>query len=64
MNKWISARDKYPKEGERVIICFMDTKRVNVAYWLDGRYMANEIIRYRYPDYWMSLPEPPNEEGE
>jgi hypothetical protein len=59
MNKWIDTKDALPPENEHVIICFMNPKLVKPAYLHNGYFRANEIVRYKTPDYWMPLPDPP-----
>ena len=70
MGKWILTKNRLPKEGEEVLVCYKDKVRIAYysstgdrfssyqSYWqaLNCRYSSSSII------YWMPLPKIPNNE--
>ena len=63
MNKWISVKDRPPKEGDKIIICERTNMHL-VDVLKDGLAVAEDewYCNLTDFDYWMPLPEPPKED--
>ena len=64
---WIPVTERLPKKDQEVLVClFRDNPHIA---WHDGEYWCTEDFRLDEPDdwqptHWMSLPQPPESEGE
>lgn len=66
MSKWISTSERLPERGQRVIICREKEKGVPYveAARYDGDWWKVYGANVRRVDWWMPLPEPPEEVAE
>jgi len=57
MSKWISVKDRLPKEYESVLA--FDGASIYIAHQFDGSWMEDRECMDINPSYWMPLPEAP-----
>ena len=65
MDQWISTEDRLPESGQRVIICREKEKGVpyveQATYSGVGGWWRVYGTNVKRVDWWMPLPEPPEE---
>ena len=60
--KWISVRDRVPKDGEEVLVCTRSqngVRNIDKGYWRIDRFIHRGK---REVTHWMPLPEFPTED--
>lgn len=63
MNFWIETKDKFPKDGQRVIMIVDGVVIDGVNYWQEDHIFMNDCDQEWTEgevSHWMPLPEPPN----
>lgn len=68
-NKWISVKDRLPKNEQDVLAYLNDGEETRIApcnyyngVWFDS--VMNCVVVLQNVTHWMPLPEPPKEEKE
>lgn len=62
--KWISVKDKLPKDYKQIILAMRDEHELFsiAAFFRDGKFINLEDHDELYDvEFWMYLPEPPNQ---
>lgn len=66
-DNWVSVRDGFPEEGEKVLFCFK-SGYIGTADHKEGGFYYSEdekeekyTLRYANVTHWQPLPEPPKE---
>ena len=57
MSKWISVKDKLPKENVEVFTC-SQAHQLAVCVYVDGCWLSYEEVHYHIA-YWMPVPKLP-----
>ena len=63
--KWIPVTERLPEDGTEVL-AFNKTGFAYVDCWTDGKWKINSMVDEEHESvtHWMSLPQPPESEGE
>lgn len=62
MNKWISVKDKLPKDNERVLVALSQDLAMSYTNIDTDRMESGKWVRWnKRVTHWMPLPTPPTE---